>query len=420
MAYFIVFNKKGVVEHEEGPTPHYINPLIRSINLQQTSGSKNLRDLLMEYKIEGQLIFLSLSSKPSLDELISKYKKEENSNITEKSLDKGSNKPSEQFNMKENLDFSKSTSKFTNVIDSIKKTDFKRTFNLFSNKISIDQLKYKMIEHLVKKNVDPTFCQAITDDVISELKSEKIDMVSEGIFKEKVTLALNKVIPKFDHDKLINTIKNHNGAFSICFVGVNGVGKSTTLAKVACWLIQKGFKVYIAACDTFRAGAIEQLKVHVERFKLGGHDVGFFESGYSKDDASVAKHAIQKANKEGYDVILIDTAGRMHNKEHLMISLSKLVKMNNPDHIVFVGEALVGGDSLDHIKEFNRRIADGNSGRKIDSIILTKIDTVDDKIGQVLNFTFTASSPIMFLGTGQSNSDLQEMDSKVISDVLLS
>lgn len=417
MVYFIIFNKKGIVEYEEGQTPQFLNPLIRSINTQQVSGSKNLRDLLMEYRIEGQTIYLSLNNKPILNDLISKYKKEENK---DNQIENSKKSEGKSKNLDENLDFSNRDSKVSNVIDSIKKTDFKRTFNLFTNKIGIEQLKYKMIEHLVKKNVDPSFCQIITDDIISELKSENIDMVSESVFKDKVSKSLNKVIPKFDHNKLIESIRNNNGVFSICFVGVNGVGKSTTLAKLACWLIQKGLKVYIAACDTFRAGAIEQLKVHVERFKLSGHDVGFFESGYSKDDASVAKHAIQKANKEGYDVILIDTAGRMHNKENLMVSLTKLIKMNSPNHIVFVGEALVGGDSLDHIKEFNKRIAEGNSGRKIDSVILTKIDTVDDKIGQVLNFTFTSSAPIMFLGTGQSNSDLQEMDSKVITDVLLS
>lgn len=410
MSYFIVFNKRGIVEHEEGQMPTFINPLIRSINLQQPSGSKTLRDLLMQYKIEGQVVFLSLNNKPILDEFIKKYKGEEQ--VLENKVEEISNK--------ESLDFSNSVSKFTNVVESIKKSDFKKTFSLFTNKIDTDQLRSKMIEHLVKKNVDPSFCQIITDDVISDLKLHKIDMVTEGVFKEKVSYTLNKILPRFDHQSFIDSIRNHKGVYSICFVGVNGVGKSTTLAKMACYLIQKGFKVYIAACDTFRAGAIEQLKVHVDRFKLSGHDVGFFESGYSKDDASVAKYAIAKADKENYDVILIDTAGRMHNKEHLMLSLSKLVKMNNPDHIVFVGEALVGNDSLDHIKEFNKRISDGSSGRKIDSIILTKLDTVDDKIGQVLNFTFTAHSPIMFLGNGQSNSDLMEMDSKVISDILLS
>lgn len=408
MVYFVVFSKKGIVEHEQGQRPVFLNSLIRSINVKVPSGTKNVRDLTMEYIIDGQKVFLSLNTKPILESLVSDY------------TSKSKNKEEVKEKPKDALDFSENTSKITNVIQSVRKADIRRTFNLFANKISVDDLQSKMVQHLVKKNVDPTFCQIITDDVMNELKNEKMDMVSESSFKEKVNKSLSKVLPNFDHDGFIQKIKNHHGAYSICFVGVNGVGKSTSLAKIACWLIQNGLKVYIAACDTFRAGAIEQLKVHVERFKLSGHEVGFYESGYAKDDASVAKYAIQKATAENYDVILIDTAGRMHNKEHLMMSLTKLVKINNPDHIIFVGEALIGGDSLFHIKEFNKRIAEGSSGRKIDSIILTKMDTVDDKIGQIINFTFSSSAPVLFLGTGQSNTDLQKMDSQTISDILLS
>lgn len=409
MRYFVVFDKKGIVDVEEGDRPVFLDSLIRSINMQQPTGSKYIRDLLMEYRIEGQRIFLSMGHKPLLNEYIRKYKQEEGQESEQV--------PSREHKS-ENLDFSETSSGISNIVETIRKADFKRTFSLFTGKICVDDLRSKMIGHLVRKNVDPTFCRVVTDDVISEIKADKVDMIGEGEFKKKVSAALNKVIPKFDHDKFIEEIKSHPGVYSICFVGVNGVGKSTTLAKIACWLIQKGLKVYIAACDTFRAGAIEQLKVHVERFKLSGHNVGFFESGYAKDDAAVAKYAISRANAESYDVILIDTAGRMHNKSALMASLSKLIKINSPDHIIFVGEALVGGDSLEHIKEFNRWIAEG--GRRIDSIILTKIDTVDDKIGQVLNFSFTANAPIMFLGTGQTNTDLSVMEGSTVSDILLS
>lgn len=414
MQYFIVFNKKGIVEYEQGEQPVFINSLIRTINLQQSKGSKSIRDFIMEYQIEGQTIYLSISNKPVLEKYIRDYKKQNSEDVEQNNNIKIDKKEQDA------LDFSEKSSKISNVVESIKKVDIKRTFNLFSGRIDTKELQTRMIEHLVRKNVDPTFCRIVTDDVISELNNENVTMVTENTFKDKMNNALSKIIPKFNHESFITNIKNHTGTYSICFIGVNGVGKSTTLAKLASWLIQKGLRVYIAACDTFRAGAIEQLKVHVERFKLSGHDVGFFESGYAKDDASVAKYAISKANSENYDVILIDTAGRMHNKENLMNSLSKLIKVNNPDHIIFVGEALIGGDSLDHIREFNKKISEGNTGRKIDSVVLTKIDTVDDKIGQVLNFTFTSNSPIMFLGTGQSNSDLKEMNSEIITDILLS
>lgn len=420
MDYFIVFNKKGIVEYEIGDEPPFLNSLIRSINTQQSTGTKKIRDQLMEYKIHGQTVYLSLAAGPSLEKKIQKYMKKNDKENPEEEKKPSNNDKKETCAKKEVLDFSETESKTSVVMQSIKKVDLKRVFNVFTGKISLEQLQSKMIEHLVNKNVDPTFCKVITDDVISEFKAENVEMIGEAAFKEKMNKTLSKIIPQFDHASLLEKIKNKPGAYSICFVGVNGVGKSTTLAKMACWLIQKGLRVYIAACDTFRAGAIEQLKVHVDRFKQSGHEVGFFESGYAKDDASVAKYAIAKANTENYDVILIDTAGRMHNKENLMISLSKLIKVNNPDQIIFVGEALIGGDSLDHIREFNKRISEGSTGRKIDSIILTKIDTVDEKMGQVLNFTFTANSPIIFLGTGQSNNDLTIMDPQLITDALLS
>lgn len=416
MRYFIVFNKKGIVQHEEGERPPFLNSLIRSINTRQATGSKTVRDDLMEYEIDGKSIFLSIANKPSLRKAIEDFKSRSNKGDGEER-----ESVREEIKMATDaLDFSTTVSTASSVIESIRKVSITRTFNLFSGKIRLDDLKPRMIEHLVQKNVDPSFCQIITSDVIDDLKEQNVEMVTEGVFKRKITGTLSKLLPRFDHDAFAEGIKKHTGVFSICFVGVNGVGKSTTLAKVACWLIQKGLRVYIAACDTFRAGAIEQLKVHVERFKLGGHDVGFFESGYAKDDSSVAKHAIARANKENYDVILIDTAGRMHNKENLMASLSKLIRTNNPDHIVFVGEAIAGGDTLDHIKEFNKRIGDSGNSRKIDGIILTKIDTVDNKIGQVLNFVFASSSPIMFLGTGQTNSDLSPMDPVVVADLIAS
>jgi signal recognition particle receptor subunit alpha len=431
MFYFVVFNKKGIVLHDEGEAPLFINTLIRSLNLAQPESPKPIRDDILEYEVRDQEIFLSINKTPILQSCIKKYETKNKTESIEnqekdaqqpenKSEAKNTKKKGKKEKIEEELNYSESKSTVSTIMESIKKVDFKRTFRIFSNKIDINELGPKMSQHLISKNVDPSFSSVITNDIISEFKDENKDMVNENEFKEKLVNSLSKILPSIDHEKFIENIKSHQGVYSICFVGVNGVGKSTSLAKMACFLLQKGLKVYIAACDTFRAGAIEQLKVHVDRFKVSGHSVGFFESGYSKDDASVAKSAIMRANKENYDVILIDTAGRMHNKDNLMKSLTKLIKFNNPNHILFVGEALVGGDSLDHIREFNKRIAEGVPGRKIDSILLTKIDTVDDKIGQVLNLCFSSSSPVIFLGTGQSNSDLTPMDSKIIAELLAS
>lgn len=435
MRYFTIFNKKGFVLYEQGNVPSFLNNLVSAINPNTPTFSKRIRDDIMECEIRDQIVYLSINRAPVLAELVEKYEKmvhslRENEILTSEAVEKYEKELAEKStsagksgsvtmdNESDDLNYGETSSVIHAIAERVKEVSVKRAFNLFTGKIDINVLSKKVTDHLISKNVDPSFCKIITDNVMAEFHSKEIEQVSEKEFKEAMADTLRKTIASVDHDRLLKTIKDHQGVYTICFVGVNGVGKSTSLAKVACWLLMNGLKVYIAACDTFRAGAVEQLKVHVDRFHMGGHNVGFYESGYSKDDASVAKSAIIKAKNENYDVVLIDTAGRMHNKEHLMQSLNRLIKTNMPDHIIFVGEALVGGDSLSHIREFNKWISDGNTGCKIDSILLTKIDTVDTKIGQVLNLSFSASAPIIFLGTGQANNDLIPADPVQISDYL--
>ncbi|EEQ82655.1 hypothetical protein NCER_100586 [Vairimorpha ceranae BRL01] len=408
MSYFVVFNKRGNVLYEEGVEPSFVKNFVLSIDPNILVGSKIVRDDKIEYEIRGPLVYLSVGHKQGLHELIERQKepeKEEKKKVV---------------SQEEKLNYSDVSVIRRNFINITTKKAFKKGFSLFSNKIHVDELKTKMELHLVKKNVDYNTTKILTECVINQLKEENVEYVSPDSFKKYVSTVLQKLIPSVDHKKLLKDIKNKKEAFSICFVGVNGVGKSTSLAKICYWLLENDLKVYIAACDTFRAGAVEQLKVHVDRFRQSGYSVGFYEKGYGKDDASVARTAIQIATSEKYDVILIDTAGRMHNKLSLMESLSKLIKINEPDFIVYVGEALVGVDSLDHIKEFNKFISKGSIHRKIDSLLLTKVDTVDDKIGQILNMTFTSHAPVFFLGTGQANSDLSEITSGDIVNSLLS
>jgi len=137
--------------------------------------------------------------------------------------------------------------------------------------------------------------------------------------------------------------KKQGKVYSIVFIGVNGVGKSTSLAKMAYFLKSKGnLKVLIAGCDNFRSGAIEQLKTHANCL-----EVPLYEKGYKDDPAVIAKEALQEAKNKKYDVVLIDTAGRMQGNEALMRALAKLVHINQPDTVLFVGEALVGNDAID-------------------------------------------------------------------------
>ena len=202
-------------------------------------------------------------------------------------------------------------------------------------------------------------------------------------------------------------------------MGVNGVGKSTNLSKVAYWLLQHDVKVMIAACDTFRAGAVEQLRTHCKR--LG---VPLFERGYEKDPANVAAEAVKAAQRSGIDAVLVDTAGRMQDNEPLMRALAKLVNVNEPDLVLFVGEALVGNDSVDQLSKFNQRLSDLSSRAEktklIDGIVLSKFDTVDDKVGAALSMVYTSGAPVMFVGCGQTYTDLRKLNVKSIVKILLS
>merc|ERR1712113_841934 len=212
--------------------------------------------------------------------------------------------------------------------------------------------------------------------------------------------------------------KNAGRVYTIVFLGVNGVGKSTNLAKVAYYLKNKGgLNVLICACDTFRAGAVEQLNVHAKC--LG---VPLFERGYGKDPADIAKNAIAHAKQNDIDVVLVDTAGRMQDNEPLMRALAKLVAVNNPDMVLFVGEALVGNDAIDQVTKFNAALADHSANdnpHTIDGIVLTKFDTIDDKVGSAISMTYISGQPIVFVGTGQTYPDLKSLDAKAVVAALM-
>ncbi|CAI5508727.1 unnamed protein product [Closterium sp. Naga37s-1] len=258
--------------------------------------------------------------------------------------------------------------------------------------------------------------------------------------------------------------KEANRPYVVVFVGVNGVGKSTNLAKVAYWLSQHDIKVMVAACDTFRAGAVEQLRTHARRlqhdikvmvaacdtFRAGAvkqlrtHarrlQIPLFERGYEKDPAAVAKEAIREATRTKMDAVLVDTAGRMQDNEPLMRALSKLININEPDlvggccrvcvalakifpaKVLFVGEALVGNDAVDQLTKFNQRLADLSSAptpHAIDGILLTKFDTIDDKVGAALSMVYVSGAPIIFVGCGQTYTDLRRLNVKHIIRALL-
>ncbi|XP_071111173.1 signal recognition particle receptor subunit alpha-like [Haliotis cracherodii] len=293
----------------------------------------------------------------------------------------------------------------------------------------------KMKDHLIGKNVAADIAVKLCEDVAAKLEGkvlgtfEGVNSTVKNALQESCVQILS---PRRRVDMLRDAMecKQKKRPYCITFCGVNGVGKSTNLAKVCFWLVENGFRVLIAACDTFRAGAVEQLRTHTRKLNAlhpaerhsGQQMVQLYEKGYGKDAAGIAMEAINHARDSRIDVVLVDTAGRMQDNEPLMRALAKLIKVNQPDLVLFVGEALVGNEAVDQLTKFNQALADHSNmtnPRLIDGIILTKFDTIDDKVGAAISMTYTTGQPIVFVGTGQTYTDLRNLNAKAVVHALL-
>lgn len=191
----------------------------------------------------------------------------------------------------------------------------------------------------------------------------------------------------------------------IVFVGINGTGKTTTIAKIARYLMGRGYRVVLAAADTFRAAGIEQLEIHAKRV-----GVEVIKQRRGADAAAVAYDAIAHAKARGMDVVLVDTAGRMQTEVNLMDEMKKIVRVAKPDMIIFVGDALTGNDAVEQAKTFDQAVG-------ITGSILCKMDA-DARGGAALSITQVTGKPILFLGTGQGYDDLVEFKPEIILNAL--
>ncbi|KAH5365763.1 hypothetical protein HBI49_106770 [Parastagonospora nodorum] len=284
-----------------------------------------------------------------------------------------------------------------------------------------------MEEHLLKKNVAREavvrLCESVERDLIG-MKTPNFTTI-EATLRTSMEKALTKILTPTSSLDLLREIAHTNSSsprpYVLSIVGVNGVGKSTNLSKIAFFLLQNHHRVLIAAADTFRSGAVEQLRVHVKNLqelsKREGGEVDLFEKGYGKDAANIAADAVTHAQKNGFDVVLIDTAGRRHNDQRLMSSLEKFAKLANPDKILMVGEALVGTDSVAQARNFN---ASFGAGRKLDGFVISKCDTVGDMVGTLVSMVHATGIPVVFLGTGQHYSDLRTLNVGAVTRLLMS
>lgn len=300
-------------------------------------------------------------------------------------------------------------------------------------KQDLDKAMKGMEEHLLKKNVAREAAVRLCEGVEKELvgvKTGNFESINTRIQKAMEASLTKMLTPTSSLDLLreIDSITAPSATslrkarpYVMSIVGVNGVGKSTNLSKICFFLLQNKYKVLIAAGDTFRSGAVEQLAVHVRNLKeltaREGGQVELYQKGYGKDAATVAKDAVTYAAQEGFNVVLIDTAGRRHNDQRLMSSLEKFAKFAQPDKILMVGEALVGTDSVAQARNFNAAFG---SGRSLDGFIISKCDTVGDMVGTLVSIVHATNVPVLFVGVGQHYSDLRNFSVKWAVEKLLS
>ena len=246
-----------------------------------------------------------------------------------------------------------------------------------------------IVENLVKKVKETVTGTKIDRSIDIELHLiEHLKNVVKQILNEAKSL---------DFFKVINEKKNSGNLFSIVFLGINGTGKTTTISKIGKLLKDNGFSVVIAAADTHRAGAIEQLTEHAERLSLK-----VVTQSYGADPSAVARDAVLYAKSHKIDVVLIDTAGRMQTSKNLMDEMTKIIRVIKPDLKIFVGDALMGSDAVSQAKEFSEYT-------DFDAAILTKIDA-DAKGGAALSIISVTGKPIIFLGMGQEYENLIQFD----------
>jgi len=256
----------------------------------------------------------------------------------------------------------------------------------------LDELLWDLEMGLLEADVAYSVIDSIKKDVKQEIRRVPFDKGKAGDLVETVLKnAIGHVLKSSDFD-FHRFIEERKKPVVIMFVGVNGTGKTLSIAKIAFQLQKQGKTCVMAAGDTFRAGAIEQLSIHAD--KLG---VKIIKHGSGADPAAVAYDAIEHAKAKHKDVVLLDTAGRMQTNSNLMDEMAKIKRVAKPDMIIFVGDALSGNDAVEQAKRFNEVVG-------IDGVILTKVDA-DAKGGSSLSIAYTIGKPLLFIGVGQGYED---------------
>ncbi len=276
---------------------------------------------------------------------------------------------------------------------------FSKFKNKFKKRISEQEFEEIFSELeliLLENNVALKVVLKIKQELKENLVNQELTKNIEEEIKDKLKQAIESILEEpFDFIKEIKEKIKTQKPYVIVFFGINGTGKTTSIAKIANLLQKNNLSCVMSASDTFRAASIEQIKKHASKLNIKA-----IAGDYGSDPAAVAFDTIKYAKSHSIDVVLIDTAGRMHTEINLIREMEKIVRVSKPDLKIFVGESTTGNDIIEQITVFNEYVG-------IDNIILTKAD-IDEKGGSALSVSYTTKKPILFLGTGQLYQDLEQ------------
>jgi fused signal recognition particle receptor len=286
----------------------------------------------------------------------------------------------------------------------------KRISEALKGEVTIDDAKIEdLLFDLEVSLIESDVALEVVEKIKEDLKKVFVGKTfgrSEDLSEVVRTALKDSLKQVFVDEDFLGVVRSGKRPFVVAFIGVNGTGKTTSIAKIAKRLEKEGLSSVIAAADTYRAGAIEQIEKHASNIgvRLIKHELG-------ADSAAVAFDAIEHARAKNRDVVLIDTAGRMDTNVNLMDELKKVVRVSKPDLVIFVGDALTGNAVVDQVTTFNKYT-------QIDGAILTKADA-DAKGGSAISVAYILKKPIYFLGTGQEYDDLMEFKSSWFVDEIL-
>jgi fused signal recognition particle receptor len=273
----------------------------------------------------------------------------------------------------------------------------------------------KLLEELKITLLQNDVAYPVAEDICLKLKS-KLEQTQIKRFsdpkrtgKKLLREVLLETLGRSTVDEFFNLIEKKRldrEPAVMVFIGINGTGKTTTIAKIAHLLLSKGYTTVLACSDTYRTGSIEQIEEHAKR--LG---VKAIKHKYGADAAAVAYDTINHARAQGIDVVLIDTAGRMQTNKNLLDEMAKIVRIAKPDLTILVVDALTGNDAVEQALTFSRSVP-------IDGVILTKLDA-DAKGGSAISVSHVTNKPVIFIGTGQDYKDLTPFEPTYIVDRIL-